>query len=64
MKKNVFLLMGLAALLIVGLSSCSKDDDDDNGNPEPRLEAEAHRKRDGAAENGEQEPSQIFPTWE
>ena len=32
MKKNVFLLMGLAALLIVGLSSCSKDDDDDNGN--------------------------------
>jgi len=32
MKKNVFLLMGFAALLLVCLSSCSKDDDDDNGN--------------------------------
>lgn len=31
MKKNVILLMSLAALLIVGFSSCSKDDDDDNG---------------------------------
>ena len=32
MKKNLFLLMGLLALLSVCFTSCSKDDDDDNGN--------------------------------
>jgi len=37
MKKNVFLLMGLFALLSVCFTSCSKDDDDDNGNSSDNI---------------------------